>query len=515
MLRHRDPSTPSPHSDVLDRSGLEYLRTDGSNLRARTRRAAIFGTAAQFASAAIGLLSVALLSRTLSPDDVGIFAIAAAFLMVLSALSDSGFAYAAEQRDQVSHAQVSNLFWANLLLGLAAFAAACGLAPLIARLYGRSELRDITLALGLALLISSLSLQHAALLRRQLYFGRLAVIQVGSRLVGVGVALIVAMRGGGYLALVAQELSVAIAKALGAWLLCSWRPAPPQRGVGAMPLVRMGFGRSLAEVLGVIRRQVDVFLVGWFLGPEALGLYNRSLGLFAQPLTTAIGPLTRVALPALSRVQSDPVRFRAAMTEGVGALACVTVPLCGFVAVGSDGLVAAVLGPTWQGVSPIMRSMVLGMTVTCLFWPALAWGFSARGLTSLQARWAAAALVTAAAFSAAGSMFGPAGAGWGMSLAACITLPTGSLWALRGSGVLLRDLVSVMFMPILGSVSASAVTSVVLVYASPAHATTSTLLALATYLVVYGAAFVCSARGRSQLSHVGAVVLGRAGQISS
>jgi PST family polysaccharide transporter len=504
---------PSPNiGDSRDLAGARYLVTDGSNLRARTRLAAAFGTASQVASAVIGLLSVALLSRTLSPDDVGLVAIAAVFLAVLYAVSESGFSYAAEQRDQISHAQVSNLFWANLALGCTAFAVACAISPAIATLYGRPELTGITAALGFVLLVSSISIQHAALLRRQLQFGRLALIVVSSRVVGLAVALVVAHRGGGYWALVTQELSGAIVRASGAWVLCSWRPAPPRRGSGAMPLIRLGVGRSLADVLGVVRRQVDGFFVGWFLGPESLGLYNRGVGLFAQPLSTAIAPLSSVALPALSRVQAESTRFRMAMREGIGSLACITLPVCGFVAVASENLVAIALGPGWHGVAPIMRAMVVGMSVTCLLWPAMSWGFSSRGLTALQARWAMLALAVAAAASAAGSSFGAVGAAWGMSISSCLTLPIGAIWALRGSGFGLGDLASVTFMPLVAAVGAGATGAVVLSLGESSHPVWTTVMSAVVFGLVYGGMFLSNSLGRSQLFQLVSIALWGRGQ---
>ncbi len=502
-------TTPSPSElDSKKGYGSEYLVADSSNLRSRTRRAAAFGTASQVAVAAIGLVSVSILSRSVTPSDVGLVGISMVVLSVISSFSESGFAFAAEQQDQVSHAQMSILFWANLALGCAVCAVSCMAAPLVAWAYGRPELVLITAGLGVALLASSVSLQHAALLRRQLHFGRLALVQVGSRLAALGIAVVVAQRGGGYWALVAQEVVAATARAAFAWSLCSWRPSAPRRGASAMPLIRLGAGRSLAETLGALRRQVDPFFVGCFLGPEALGYYNRALALFIQPLSSAIHPLTKVAVPALSRVQADRARFRSAMSEGLSTLAFLTLPICGFIAVASEGLVEVALGPAWKEVVPIMRAFVLGMAVTCTLWPAVAWGFSAFGRTRAQAMWSAASLAIAAACCGAGSAFGTVGIAWGMSLSACIILPLGARMALAGSGFGARDIAATFAIPLAMALIASVIATVTISLSAPLGAPSSTACAAAAFAVSYAAAFSCSKRGRSEIGKVKAALTG-------
>jgi PST family polysaccharide transporter len=71
-------------------------------------------------------------------------------------LNDLGFAQAVVQRAEVTHKQVSGLFWINALIGLGLSALTIALAPLIAWLYGEPRTLAITVVLGSLILLTSL-----------------------------------------------------------------------------------------------------------------------------------------------------------------------------------------------------------------------------------------------------------------------------------------------------------------------------------------------------------------------
>ena len=47
--------------------------------------------------------------------------------------------------------------------------------------------------------------------------------------IGILVAIVTALLGAGYWALVYDILALSLARAIGAWLVCGWRPAGPRR----------------------------------------------------------------------------------------------------------------------------------------------------------------------------------------------------------------------------------------------------------------------------------------------
>src|SRR5262245_42528126 len=83
--------------------------------------AAISGGALRFAAQgcqfAISLISNVVLARLLDPADFGLVVMVMTVCGFLQIFREAGLSTATIQRDEITHAQVSNLFWINLLVG--------------------------------------------------------------------------------------------------------------------------------------------------------------------------------------------------------------------------------------------------------------------------------------------------------------------------------------------------------------------------------------------------------------
>src|SRR5204862_5293953 len=108
----------------------------------------------------------------------------------------------------------SNLFWINLgVSGLCALILAA-LAPVMARFYHDSRITYITLALSTIFLIGGFRVQHLALLKRQMRFKAIALIEVGSIAIGMLVGVAMALLRYRYWSLVGLSLATEIASFL-------------------------------------------------------------------------------------------------------------------------------------------------------------------------------------------------------------------------------------------------------------------------------------------------------------
>ena len=70
-------------------------------------------------------------------------------------------------------------------------------------------------------------------------------------------------------------------------------------------------------------------------------------------------PLTLVAIPALSHIQNDPVRYRKYYIKLVSLVALVSMPLMVFLAICSDNVTRILLGQKWAGAGIIVKIMAI------------------------------------------------------------------------------------------------------------------------------------------------------------
>src|SRR3990172_7075720 len=84
-----------------------------ANLKSRTISSGFVTVLAQGARSLLGLASIIVLARLLTPRDFGLVAMVTTVMGFLQVLKDAGLSTATVQRQSITHAQVSNLFWIN------------------------------------------------------------------------------------------------------------------------------------------------------------------------------------------------------------------------------------------------------------------------------------------------------------------------------------------------------------------------------------------------------------------
>jgi PST family polysaccharide transporter len=142
---------------------------------------------------------------------------------------DLGLSDATIQQKEITHEQVSTLFWVNAGVGVAMMLVVIGAAHPVSLFYSDARLVSIMSAIALSFPLSGLAVQHQALLRRQMKFAQLAGVQIGSSLLSLALAIIMALKGCGYWALVAREVTRSVFMATGSWFCMPWVPARPSR----------------------------------------------------------------------------------------------------------------------------------------------------------------------------------------------------------------------------------------------------------------------------------------------
>ena len=341
---------------MVERSADQPLRVDHlqADLVGRSLRGGAITFGAQGFKVAIQLGTVMILSRLLPPQAFGLLAMIAALTEILEQIKDFGLSAATIQKPDITHDQVTALFWINSAAGVAVALALFAGAPLLAQFYGQPELTDITRWLALAFIVSGATAQHWALLRRQMRFSTIAWIDVGSELLGMATAVVAALAGAGLWALVAQRLVYCGVVMLGTWSTSRWRPGWPRRCAGMKSLLVFGGSVTGNGIVNILGRNIDQVLIGWFWGPLSLGLYERAYKLLMNPINTVTVPLYSVGMPALSRLHDDPERYRRAYVSLSEKLAMLTVPAGALMVVTADWIVALLLGAQWHDSAPIL-----------------------------------------------------------------------------------------------------------------------------------------------------------------
>ena len=472
----------------------EHLKSDLKGRSVRGGAATMLGQSARFV---IQIASTMVLARLLAPADFGLIAMVTAVTGFAALFKDLGLSMATIQKAKINHEQVSTLFWINLAVSGVITMVTVTLAPAIAWFYSEPRLTLVTVVLSLVFLFGGLTVQHQALLERQMRFTALAAIQVFAMAAGVCAAIVGATLGAGYWALVMMQVTSAFAMALGVWSLSDWQPGRPVRHAGVKSMLLFGGNITGFNIVNYFARNADNLLIGKTWGSGPLGLYSKAYALLMLPISQINAPISVVAVPTLSRLQQDPERYRKYYSKAVNFIAFATTPLI-LVMVGvSDDLIHVLLGKQWAGASKIFMTLAIAAVGQPIS-NSLGWVFISTGQANRQMKWALFASPIIVASFALGLPWGAVGVATGYALS-CHALRIPSWWfAVRFSPVALKDI----FNSIWRSFTASMIMFTAVIFIQMSFAPASPLLRLllsgAFGLFVYVAVIAIWPRARTE-----------------
>lgn len=326
-----------------------YFRTDHlkANLGARTARGGVVMIGAQALKFVIYMAATVVLARLLTPQDYGLIGMVLVVTGFVALFKNMGLSAATMQREEINYQQVSTLFWVNVTISVVLMLLTLALSPVVAWFYHEPRLTWITMAFAVGFLFSGLVVQHESLLKRQMRFVPLAIAEIVSMLSGIVVGIVLAWRGAGYWALVANQLVLGFVYAVSIFVACRWRPGPPVRYSGVRSMLAFGGHLTGFGFFNFFSRTLDNLLIGRFWGAQQLGLYAKAYQLLLLPIDQLSAPLDGVAMPALSRLLDEPERYRQAYLRMLEKVAMLSLPGVALMIGTSDWLVRVMLGAQW------------------------------------------------------------------------------------------------------------------------------------------------------------------------
>jgi teichuronic acid exporter len=311
----------------------------------------------------IGLASVALLARLLVPADYG-EVVPIYFLMTLaSGIGDMGIGAAIIRHHDLGREAESTAFWLNL--GLSATVAAVALVGTHVILDdGTGRMSLFALAAMIGVVTAASGSVHQSMLMRDGFFGRVLALSSISSIAAAAVALLVAFRGGGSWALVAQVMTAGVVSGVGAWLVSPWRPLMAFRRDALGRYLDFGLFLTLSGIVNAVYKHATSLLILRNLGDTRAGYYSGADRLQNTAADFIVGVSSRLVFIELSYSKSvgDARKiFEFSMLAVSLMCALVFVPL----AIGAELVIRILLGGQWDAAVPVLRILC----VAGFMWP--------------------------------------------------------------------------------------------------------------------------------------------------
>lgn len=424
--------------------------TNENSIRTSTAKGGMLVASSQACKLILQTIATAILARILVPEDFGLLAMVLVVSGFALLIKDMGLSTATVQKLDLTQSQVSCMFWINVGFGSLVAIVVSLFSPLIAYIYQSQQLILITIIVSSIFIIDGLGSQHFALLKRDMQFKKIVIIDIISVIISIAVAIILAINGAKYWSLVAQVVVLSICSTSQSWFVSKWRPDFPKWDPSVKEIIGFGGHLTAFNAINYAIRNVDNFLIGAFLGASQLGFYSKAYNLLMLPIRQVSNPIAAVALPALSRLQNDDIRFKRLFINLSQIAALVTTPIVVYSFIDADILVLILLGDQWINSTDAFRYLSLASLVGAVaFLPTVL--CVSRGFPKIQVKWA----IYTAPIIILGFIFGLKWGINGVALSFSITYPIAFLififMSCQSSPVTPKDFLNAFTLPLISA----------------------------------------------------------------
>ncbi|MDE5438577.1 lipopolysaccharide biosynthesis protein [Elizabethkingia meningoseptica] len=307
----------------------------------------------QFGKSGFQIVVTLILARLLTPDDFGTIAMVTIITQFAELVIDSGFLLGIVQIKDITQKELSSVFFLNLGIGISCTLIIYLIAPWIAEIYHNADLINVARVLSISCIFTaSAVVQHGLMIREMNYRNR-TIAQLISQLISGIIAIWLANKGFGVMALVYYSLIQSFLSALLYWLQSKWRP---QLYFAFNDLRRIwAFSSNILGVtlLGNIAGRTDLFLTGKFFTPKVLGFYSKGKDFAMLPATIG-GEIVALSLfPILSRLEGD--EFNKSFYKTLKILMFISTILFSLLCINAKEITLILLGKGWEEADIIFR----------------------------------------------------------------------------------------------------------------------------------------------------------------
>lgn len=275
----------------------------------------------------IQFISGIILARLLTPYDYGCIGMLMIFMLLAESFIDGGFGSALIQKKQPTQTDYSTIFFWNMGLSVVLYAVLYLSAPWVARFYGIPLLCDVLRVQGLVLFIYAFNIVQRNQLQKKLNFKILSIVTIATSLTALTVTVIMAYKGFGVWALVAQNMLTAAIPALVFWFYVKWRPQWVFSWQSFRELFSFGFYMFLTHLLNQFGQQIQGLLIGRFYNASTMGYYSKANSTERLASTSISKVMTQVTYPLYAEMQDDKAALGDMIKKITLTLSYVTFPL--------------------------------------------------------------------------------------------------------------------------------------------------------------------------------------------
>ena len=323
----------------------------------------------------------------ISPEEFGLFALALLVVGLPQILIDEGVSSSIIQtKEKLTDQDLSSFHWLFISYSALLFIIYFALSKNIAQFFNEPIIAPMILIISGANLIESFGKTSNAILRKSLKFKELAQIETFAFVLSTIVILILAVNNYNAWALVIGLIISYTVSMISYYIASDWRPKMQFKIDSLQKIYKFTRDLTLSRVITYIMRYLDDFIIGFFFGKAALGIYDRAYQIVHLPMRLIANRINAVLFPSYSAADVDFKNVRIVHLKIIRYASYFYFPILVAIIILAKPAVSLFLPENWANLSFFMPVLAIGGTVHAFinFNESI---FLAKGRSDLQLRY--------------------------------------------------------------------------------------------------------------------------------
>lgn len=307
--------------------------------------------------AVINLATNLVLARLLTEGDFGLLAMVALFTTIAADLTSCGLSDGLIHKHQPTETDYSTVFIFNtavgMLLGLIAFISA----PWLAEYMGHEEIKIIMRIFGISFFFQSMGYVQETRLRKQLKMKEVCFVRVGATLTVSVAAIIIALNGGGYYALICTQILLNFVIFIYYTIASRWFPRLRFDPRAFREFFSFGIHLMLAYLANIVARNINTTILGRFYSSAASGIYYQGAKLSSAPYSVSEASIN-VPFFVVASNEEDPDKQNILVRNMTGTSMTINLTVLTLLFFAATPIIELLLGSKWLNVVPVFRILL-------------------------------------------------------------------------------------------------------------------------------------------------------------
>ncbi len=336
---------------------VSTMTTQSDSIGSRVIRGTFWTVGMRWISRLMGLGSMLVIARLLTPEDFGIIGVATAIVGLMETFTDLGVDTALIYHPNPQRKQYDTAWTYSILIHLfsAALIAVSGFFS--AHFYNDPRYESVLYVMSISMLINGFTNMGFTEFRRNLAFQKDFQINVSIQLVGIFSTIGFGFWLHSYWALVFGTLARSIVRLFLTYIMHPYRPRLSLAASNEM--FSFSFWMMVRSIALFLTTKADRLILAAYFSPAILGLYAIAGELTSMAVYELLNPLSRVLLPALATKQNDQLWLEENIKKIFNVTATIAMATGAGIAAIAEPVLALIYGTQYVQAAPMMMLLAI------------------------------------------------------------------------------------------------------------------------------------------------------------